>query len=505
MTDDNTPVIIGAGQITEKPVALEMARSPLTLMTDAVLAAAVDAGLGKPDLQTADRLMVTTLFNDDGLANPPGCLADRLGLEAAEGVVSGFGGTSPQAMLHDAMERIAAGRAGMVILAGAEAQQTRQAASKAGLSLKWSVDTSRPQPVSFAELGAMDGATETEHIHSLSVPAVSYPLFENALRGHYRRSLADHQQRIGELMSRLTRVAAANPLAWFPEERSPEEIITPGPANRRTAFPYTKRMNAMLLVNQSAALIVTSRQRARQLGVPSSRWVYCQGQAQARDHWYLLNRENYFTSPAIRTIGQKALAAAGTGLGEIDFFDLYSCFPSSIQITRDMLGISVDDNRDLTVTGGLPYFGGPGNNYVMHSLARMCDLLREKPGTRGLVTGNSFYMSKHAVGIYGTEPGPSANWTNVDAACQREVDAGPSPSVDPEPSGPARVETWTVVFDREDQPERGVVIGRTESGRRFAAYTPPDRELLAAMTREDFLGAAGTVTANDKLHIFTPE
>lgn len=504
MTDDNRPVIIGAGQITEKWDSLATARSPLALMADAVLAAAVDAGLTEQTLRKADRLMVTTLFTDDGLDNPPGCLADRLGLDEVEGVVSGFGGTSPQTMLHDAMGRIAAGRSGMVILAGAEAQQTRRAAAKAGHSLDWGTESGRPRPLPFTSLGAMDGATETEHIHNLSVPAVSYPLFENALRGHYRRSLDDHQQRIGRLMSGLTKVAASNPLSWFPRARTPEEIITPGPDNRRTAFPYTKLMNAMLLVNQAAALIVTSRGQARKLGVPSSRRVYCHGQAQAKDHWYLLNRENYHTSPAIEIIGQKALAMADTTIAEIEALDLYSCFPSSVQITRDMLGIAEDDPRDLTVTGGLPYFGGPGNNYVMHSLARMFDKVRENPGCKGLVTGNSFYMSKHSVGIYGTEPGPSPSWASVDDACQREIDDRPAPPADPEPSGSARVETWTVTFNHDDEPERGVVIGRTEQGRRFAAYTPPDRDLLKAMTRENFIGAAGTVVSRDKLNTFTP-
>jgi acetyl-CoA C-acetyltransferase len=194
---------------------------------------------------------------------------------------------------------------------------------------------------------------------------------------------------------------------------------------------------------------------------------------------------------------------SGVSIGEVGHFDLYSCFSSAVQIGRDMLGIAPDDPRLLTVTGGLPYFGGPGNNYVTHSVAAMVGRLRGDRGAIGLVTANGWYVTKHAVGVYSTDP-PRRPWERTDPAVdQSAVDAGPHPSFTEEPSGDATVETYTVVFGREGAPELGIVIGQTDDGTRFIANTPSDRALLESMTSTEMVGARGTVTSGDT-NIFTP-
>ena len=501
---DRTPVIIGVGQITEKNVPPGAAHSPLQLMSDAVRLAALDAGISETSLAAADHVMVTTLFTDDGMVNPAGCLADAIGAGPAVCIMSGFGGTSPQAMLAHAAGLINDGKARLVVLAGAEAQRTKLDAGRQGVKLNWGAVTDRETPGLFSSIGAADGATNSEHAHSLSVPAYVYPIFENALRHHYQRSLDDHRVRLGRLMSRLSAVAAKNPYAWFQQERTPEEIVTVSAANRNTALPYTKLMNAMLMVNQSAALVVTSVGEAKKMGVTDDKPVYIHGYGEAADHWHVLTRENYFSSPAIRTIAGKIFADAGCSSDDVDFLDLYSCFPSSVQITRDMIGLSADDGRDLTVTGGLPYFGGPGNNYVMHAIARMIEKLREKPGSKGLVTGNSFYMSKHCAGIYSTTPVGGTHWRAALAACQQAVDSRPRLQVAEDPTGTGRIETYTVTFGQDNAPDTGMIIGRTDDGRRFAAYAPKDADLLKAMTVEDFFGIKGTVSQEGMVNTFKP-
>ena len=42
------------------------------------------------------------------------------------------------------------------------------------------------------------------------------------------------------------------------------------------------------------------------------------------------------------------------------------------------------EERDLTVTGGMTFAGGPWNNYVTHGVATMVGVLREDPGDLGL-------------------------------------------------------------------------------------------------------------------------
>jgi len=321
-----------------------------------------------------------------------------------------------------------------------------------------------------------------------------YPLFENALRAHYGRSIDEHRRALGELCARFAAVAAQHPNAWFREARSAEELATVSGENRMVGFPYPKYMNAILDVDQAAALIMTSASTARELGIPEERWVYLHGCGDATEHWYVTERVNYHSAPAIRVAGRRALSMADAGIDEIAAFDLYSCFPSAVQLGRDALGIAADDARPLTVTGGLPYFGGPGNNYTMHGIATMAGRLRGQPAELGLVSGLGWWATKHAIGVYGARR-PAKAWSRTDPKVdQAEVDAMPHPELVAAADGPATVETYTVSYDREGAPQLGIVIGRLDDGRRFIANVPADdRALLESMTEREFVGARGAV------------
>jgi acetyl-CoA C-acetyltransferase len=258
-------------------------------------------------------------------------------------------------------------------------------------------------------------------------------------------------------------------------------------------------------VDQGAALIMTSAGEARRLGVPEDRFVYLHGCGDAHDHWFFSDRADFHSSPAIRLIGERALSMAAIDIGDVRYFDLYSCFPSAVQIGRDMLGIGAGDPRPLTVTGGLPYFGGPGNNYVTHSIAAMVEKLRTDREAFGLVTANGWYVTKHAAGVYAARA-PERAWRRADPkADQQSIDAQPRPPVVEAPRGTATVETYTVVFDRDGAPELGIVIGRDGEGRRFIANTPGDRRALESMTKHEFVGATGAAAqSEDGRNLFMP-
>jgi acetyl-CoA C-acetyltransferase len=332
-------------------------------------------------------------------------------------------------------------------------------------------------------------------------------MFENAIRGKAGRSVKDHQLAIGRLMAPFTEIAAKHPQAWFPIARTAEEIATPTDDNRYVGFPYTKYMNAIMQVDQAAAVVMMSVKKARELGVPQSKWVFLHGCADANDLWYPTERVNYHSSPAIRMMGKKAFAMSGWSIDQIDYFDLYSCFPSAVQIGRNELGIAEDDPRALTVTGGLPYFGGAGNNYVMHSIATMVDKLRAKPGTKGLVTSNGWYVTKHGLGLYSTTP-REGKWERENPATyQAEIDAEKHPKVEEKPNGKAKIETYTVVHGRGG-PEFAILFGRlAENDARFVAHTPNDPATLQDMLTRDQLGRPGTVkaAADGSVNLFTPE
>lgn len=497
MTDDRAPVLIGAGQLTQRDVEPERALDPVAMMATAARSAADDAGGGARLLAALDRVAIVNLFCFP-YGNLPRLVAERVGAHPREEIYTTLGGNTPQSLVELTAARIARGDDGLVLIAGAEAVRTVNRARKAHVRLPWGGGDGTPVVVGDDR----DGTSEHEVTHGLALPTSIYPLFENAIRASRGWTIDEHRRRLGELCSRMTAVAAAHPDAWFRERRTPEEITSVGPENRMIAFPYPKRMNAIIEVDQAAAVLMTSAARARALGVDPSRWVYLWGSAQAHDHWLVSERVGYAHSPAIRAAGRAALASAGVGIERIDLFDLYSCFPAAVQLGRDALDIADDDPRPLTVTGGLPYFGGPGNDYVLHSIATMTERLRARPSALGLVTALGWYATKHAVGVYGASP-PPRPWTPVDgAAVQAEVDAEPGPALASTPHGAGTVETYTVLYDRDGTPVRGIVVGRLDDGRRFLANPPGDAALLESLTRAEAIGRRGRVSSDGESNRF---
>ncbi len=496
--DENLPIIVGVGQVTQRPET-ERPREPLALMADAARLAEVDAHAGDL-LHALDSIRVVNIMSWPSRA-PAHDLAQALAVAPREQLYTHIGGNTPQGQVNEAAERIHDGELKLVLIAGAEAMYSARRARTKQVDLGW---TPRGTPV--ADVGdPRSGVTATEATHGAALPTQVYPLFENALRAHYGRSVDDHRSTLGELFAPFSSVASANEHAWFRDAKSAREIATPSAVNRYIGYPYTKYMNAIIDVDQGAALLMTSVAEARRLRIPEERWVYVRGCGDATDHWYVSDRVHYHTSPAIRASGARALGMAGATIDDITHFDLYSCFPSAVEITRDMLGIRPNDPRPLTVTGGLPYFGGPGNNYVMHSIAAMAERLRTDRGTLGLVTANGWYLTKHATGIYSTTPSMDG-WRRTDPnADQAAIDAEPAPEVVAEPAGDATIETYTVLFDRDGVPERGIVIGRTGDARRFIANTPAGRT-LEAMTTHEMIGTTGVVSraAGGETNLFVP-
>ena len=196
---------------------------------------------------------------------------------------------------------------------------------------------------------------------------------------------------------------------------------------------------------------------------------------------------------------------AGKTLADVAAFNLYSCFPSAVEIACQEIGLAEDDPRDLTVTGGLPYFGGPGNNYVMHSIAAMVERMRRQPGEFGLVTANGNYVTKHAAGLYSTTPLAHEWVREAPSILQRELDALPKAPFTETPEGAGTIESYTVVHSKAG-PELGIVVGRLADGNvRFVANTPKDPRLFASLEAYDALGRRGNVRKEDGRNLFVPE
>jgi acetyl-CoA C-acetyltransferase len=467
------PVLIGAGQVTARDGA---GPEPFQLLSEAAERAAEDCGSTRA-LDAIDSIRVVRMFTRS-YRDPGRLVAERLGRPDATTVYTAGGGNMPQLLVDRAATDILEGRSDVVLIGGAESWRTRARAKADGRRLDWAVQDESVEPDS--RLGdELHFGSPLERSIGLHGATTVYPLFEVALRHRAGLSPESHRRLIGDLWARFSAVAAGNPHAAIRKKYSSEEIVAPSPTNRMISYPYTKLLSANNSVDQGAALLMCSVERARAMGVPADRWVFLHGAAEADDTKYISNRREFWASDPIRLCGEAALTHAGRSIDEIAYFDLYSCFPSAVQVAAAELGVSLD--RELTVTGGLTFAGGPWNNYVTHAIAAMMNVLREDPDAYGLCSANGGALTKQAVGVYSCRPTDVVRWSSV----QDLVDANPTVPVVDEWHGTARVETYTVDFDREGAPAKGFVAARTADGSRAWATTQ-DARLMAALVDGDW-------------------
>jgi acetyl-CoA C-acetyltransferase len=478
--DPRTPVLVGAGQVVNRKdpgVPLVDRPEPVELAARALLEAAHDASAGngaagRKLLERADSLQVAGVLSWE-YRNAALLVAERLGIEPRRLGVSAVGGNTPQMLVNAAASAISRGDADVVLIAGAEAAHTRVAARRDPERpvLTW---TSQPADTPEPELLGIgrEPVTDAELSVGLDRPLRVFPLFENALRARRQSSIAEHQARIARLWARFSEVAARNPYAWSREPRTAEEIAEPGPANRMVAFPYPKLMNANSRVDLAGGLILCSLEAARAAGVGDDRLVFPVSGVDLLDRWFLTHRQDLHSSPALRIAGRRALELAGLGIDDVAHVDLYSCFPCAVQIAAEALDLPVDDpDRELTVTGGLTFAGGPGNAYMLHSIATLARLLRQDPGTTGLVSGIGWYLSKHTVGLWSATPSGGGFRSE---SPQQEVDMLPQRVPAGGYEGEAEVETYTVLHDRTGERERAIIALLTPDGARaWATSTDP--------------------------------
>lgn len=484
--DPRTPVLVGVGQLNQRTAPdapFAEIPEPIDLVERAARLAAEDAGSGEL-LTNVDTISIANIFSWE-YRDPGRLLADRLGAAPKRTFYTGPSGNSPQLLVNHAAADILAGDADVVLVGGAEMWRSRSKLMAANVKPNW---TEQDECVPGATVlgGTMDNVGGAEMAIGLVSPGHVYPLFEEAIRIAAGGSIADHRVTISQLWERFNAVAVGNPHAWSNQAYTAEQIATPGPDNRWISSPYTKLMNSNNMVEQGATVLLTSMDTAQRLGIPRERWIFPWAGTSANDTYALSERHELHRSPAIRLAGRRVFELADLRADDIELVDVYSCFPSAVQVAATELGLPLDDpSRPLTVTGGLTFAGGPWCNYVTHSIATMAERLRDRPGAKGLVTANGGYLTKHAMGIYGTEP-PVGGFKCADV--QSEVDCEPKTQVADGYSGPAVVETWTVSYGRDGSPFQAFVGVRTPDGARTFVKIG-DRDVVAELVDADIAGA----------------
>jgi acetyl-CoA C-acetyltransferase len=459
------------------------------LWVEVARAAAADASRsGSGSLGQLDSLQIVYCQSwqyDD----PPDRLAERLGVSPSHRLYSGIGGTTPQLLVQNVAESILRGELDLALVTGAECLETRRQMKKAGTKPAWSHPDPERKPFPFEA-----PFHPAEVAHEVFQAWLTFAVWDVARRAHLGIEPESYRRQLGDLMAPMTEVAANNPYAWFPTQRSAEELITPSPSNRMVGYPYTKYMISIMDVDMASAVIVASHEKADSLSVPPEQRVYLRGWCYATDPVYVAEHDPMWASPAMRAAIGEALRRADAGVDDLGHLDLYSCFGSSINFGLDALGLSQGDERGVTVTGGLPFAGGAGSNYMTHSIATMADVLRRDPGAIGLVTGVGMHMTKHVAGVYSTSPGPVRLLRS--AEIQKGLDDRPKRPIRDVAVGEATIAAYTVAHGRDGEAEWGLAVCDLSDGARCYARME-DADLLADAERRELVGATVELVAGE--------
>ena len=482
-------MIVGAGQVVQRdPYDVERCE-PVTLMVEALRLAGEDSGAGERLLRRADSVRCVPVIAWRYM-DAAALVAEDLGARPRETVQSAaIGGDGPQRLLNDTACAIAAGEIDVALVAGGEAV----ASMRAGAAPPWRRQAEAVRPTRELDENR-EAVNEVELAAGVALPVIMYALIESAVRAASGNDRETHLARIASLWSRFSHVAAENPFAWIRRAYAAEEIATPSTNNRLVAAPYTKLLTANMQVNLGSGLILCSAQAAGDAGVPKDRWVFIHAGAQAQDEWHVTERATLAGSPAIRAVGRASLEHAGLCIDDVAHIDLYSCFPSAVQIAASELDIAIDNpERPLTVTGGLTFAGGPGNNYTTHAIATLVHRLREDPDAYGLATAIGWYLTKHAVGLYSARP-PQTPFATLDPQPERQ----PARRSLGRYARSATIEAYTITYARDGAAEAVIVSAVTPAGER-TLIRASDPDFVEAVSREDPISQHIIIDSNLRL------
>ena len=480
--DPRTPVLAGFAVTTQREEDFRRAREPLALMLDAVQRAGDDCGAAQA-LASVDWIAVPK--GRWQYSNPSGAIARSIGAIHATTVLASVG-VLQQSLIGAACARIARGESAMALVVGGDAGYRLLRAQIAGGAAP---DTQQHSAPDVYWTPADELRHPIERAAGLQMPVGLYALIESAYRFEQRLSVDAHRDRLASLYERMSGIAARNPHAWQQTAVAAATIREPGPKNPMQAFPYTKLHCSSWNVDQAAALLFCSHDRADALGIPMLKRIYPLASTESNHMVPVVERARLATCPGAAIAGQAALASVNLDVAELDLVELYSCFPVAVELFADAIGIALE--RPLTVTGGMPFAGGPYNNYVLQATCRAAELLRamreatkaeQRPRT-ALVGSVSGILTKQGFGLWSTTPPTAFLHADVtsdvaQATERREVVAGYR--------GPATVAACTVLHVRGEA-AKAVALCDTPQGCRTLAVTD-DSSLVMAIESEEMVG-----------------
>jgi acetyl-CoA C-acetyltransferase len=486
--DPRTPVLVGAAAITQRESDPTRALDAVGLMAQAIRDAADEAGGRDPHRLVSQADLIFATQGSWKCQDPARLVSEQLGISPH--TVYAELGVLQQTLFTRAGTAIANGEASVVLICGGEARARMASAAKAGVTVDPEPEAKSPADTVLSP--AQQVISKLEIDRQLYVAARQYAIIETALRAAAGQSIDEHAREVAALWDEFAAIAATRPEAW-------KRDVTPlgdGKATGKNpwySWPYTKQHVSYWTVDQAAGFILCSIEAAEAAGIPRDHWVFPHAAVESNAMIMLSERAEPNRSPAIAANGRALTDLTGVAAAEITHLDLYSCFPSAVRVQAAELGLTTD--RPWTVTGGMSFGGGPLNNYVLQSHARMMQVLREDPGSKGLVTSVSGMITKHGMGLWSTEP-PVKGFQVADVSAQALSETSTA-AADSGYQGPADVVGYTVTFEG-DTASTGIVIARAAQAGAptHTVATTTDADLLADMLSSEWVGRRIDVTGD---------
>jgi len=390
--------------------------------------------------------------------------------------------------MSDACSRIASGEISKAMVVGGEAGYRLLRARIESIRLEETKSTD-PADVVLKPIDEM--VPDYEHRSGLGImPVAYYAIIDSAFRHAKGLDTDTHRDRIAARYSRFSEIAAHNPHAWNRVHITAETIRDGSRRNAMLAFPYTKLHSSSWNVDQASALLLCSVEEAEKMGVPRSKWVFPHAFTEANHMVNMTSRAELHRCPGAELAGRAVFEASNTTPEQLDFLELYSCFPVAVESYATELGIP--ESMDWSFTGAMPFAGGPLNNFVLHSVGQLAEHIRRKPNSIGMVTTVSGALTKQGFAIWGSNPNPNG-YQFIDVT-EKVAEVTKCRDVNPDYEGPAKVAGYTVMYDK-NEPQRGIAVVDLPDNRGSIAYTE-DTKLMNSMEREEFCGRG--VNINDR-------
>jgi acetyl-CoA C-acetyltransferase len=494
MEKELCPVIAGVAQF-KQPKETFNPLDPLRLMVKACKMALGDSKT--PSLKHYIDSIFMVNINSWSYKDAPEQLSIALGIKPVKKVYLPDGGDTPQLLVNRAVKKIMTRKSQVILITGAEAGYSLYRSQKGKVSLNWPI---RRKP-KYMEGNLWHGTSDFENKYNLIIPAYSYAIFETSLRSFLNHSLEEHNSYIAKIFEKFSKIASKNPYAWEKKSYSAEELITPAPNNREITHPYTKRLCSNVYVDQAAAIIIASKKIVEKLKIDQKKWVYPMGGVDFKNIFNITQRPKLYNSPAARIGIKYVLKRARLKLEEINLFDIYSCFPSIVEIIKNEIGLEEDDPRQLTITGGLPYFGGPWSTYSLHAIVTAVELIRKNPSLKIMIIANGGYNTKQSFGVYGSIPSANSIDTLKESREQDIILDQKLPKPVVKANGNLKIEGYTIPFDRYGYPSRGIAIGILEDGRRTIGFIHIKPKLMKKLITEELVGRTFPIFYNSRVKL----